>query len=180
MKAVIAAGGKGTRLSSISGDLPKPMVAIGDKPILEHQINCLKSNGITEIIILIGYLGNKIKEHFGDGHQFGVKISYIEENTPLGSGGALYYLKDIIKEDFVFILGDLLFDVDFERMIKFHKSHHAYITLFTHPNSHPFDSDLIVEKNNRVLSIDSKNNVRDYFYHNLVNAGIYIVSNKLF
>jgi len=181
MVGVITAGGKGTRLSSITKDIPKPMVRICDKPILQYQVECLKNNNIKEIYILTGHLGHVIEEYFKDGRDFGVFIHYIEEYEPLGSAGALFYLRDIIKDDFVFIFGDLMFDVYIDRMIKFHKERRAMITLLSHPNSHPFDSDLIISNDDDlVLGIDSKHNVRNYFYHNLVNAGIYVVSNLIF
>lgn len=181
MKAVITAGGKGTRLSSIAHDIPKPMVSIVDKPILEYQISCLKENGVKDIFILIGHLGHVIKDYFKDGSSFGVNIKYIEEEEPLGSAGSLFYLRKELNDDFVFIFGDLMLDVYFERMIEFHKKHSAMITLLSHPNSHPFDSDLIIaDENNLVVGIDSKQNVRNYFYHNLVNSGVYVVSNHIF
>lgn len=181
MIAVITAGGKGTRLSSIASDIPKPMVNIVGKPILQYQIECLKENDINDIYILIGHLGHVIRDYFKDGKDFGVNIKYIEEKEPLGSAGSIYYLKDIIKDDFVFVFGDLMIDVDFKRMISFHKNHHSTITLLSHPNSHPFDSDLIIaDENDLVIGIDSKHNVRNYYYHNLVNSGVYVVSNKIF
>ena len=181
MIAVISAGGKGTRLFQVTIDIPKPMAKIADKPILEHQITCLRENGIKDIYLLIGYLGDVIKDYFKDGSSFGVNIHYVEEKEPLGSGGALYFLKDIIKDDFIFVFGDLIFDVYFKRMIDFHKAHKSLVTLLSHPNSHPFDSDLIIsDENDLVTSIDSKHNVRNYFYHNLVNSGVYVVSNHIF
>ena len=181
MIGVITAGGKGTRLSSITKDIPKPMVKICDKPILQYQVECLRKNNISDIYILIGYLGNVIKEYFKDGSDFGVSIHYVEEFEPLGSAGSLFYLRDIIKDDFVFIFGDLMLDVYLDRMIKFHKKHKAMITLLSHPNSHPFDSDLIISNaDDLVLGIDSKHNVRNYYYHNLVNSGVYVVSHLIF
>ena len=177
MKAVITAGGRGTRLSSITGNIPKPMILICGKPILEYQINCLRENGIVDIYIIVGYLGDAIKDYFKNGSSFGVKIQYIEENEPLGSAGSLFYLKELIDSDFIFLFGDLMLDIDFHRMARFHKQHNASITLLSHPNSHPFDSDLIViNDENLVISIDSKHNIRNYYYHNLVNSGVYIVS----
>ena len=177
MIGVITAGGKGTRLSSVTHDIPKPMVSILNKPLLQYQIECLKENDIKEIYILIGHLGQVIKDYFKDGKDFGVNIKYIEEKEPLGSAGSLYYLKDIIEDDFIFVFGDLIFDVYFKRMIDFHKNHHASITLLSHPNSHPFDSDIILtNEDDMVIGIDAKTNTRDYYFHNLVNAGVYIVS----
>ena len=184
MKAVIMAGGKGTRISSITNDeIPKPMLKIGDKPILEHQINCLKASGVNDIIIIVGHLGEKIKEYFGNGTTLGVNISYYEEtpDKPLGTAGSLYYLKEKITEDFILIFGDVFLSVDFNKMIKFHIMNKSDATLLTHPNSHPFDSDLIVlGNNNKILAFDSKENIRDYDYKNLVNAGIYCFSKRIF
>lgn len=183
MKAVIMAGGKGTRIYSITNnEIPKPMLQIGNKTILEHQIDNLKKSGITDITLVIGYLGDKIKEYFGNGSNFEVNISYYEEdpNKPLGTAGSFYYLKDFIKEDFVLIFGDVFLSVDFNKMIKYHLEHNSDATLLTHPNSHPFDSDLVVVNNSRVESFDSKENVRNYDYNNLVNSGIYCFSKRVF
>ena len=179
--AVINAGGKGTRLSSICKDIPKPMAEICGTPILQHQIESLKKSNILEIYIIIGHLGNVISDYFKDGSRFGVKIRYIVENEPLGSGGGLFFLKERICGDFVFAFGDLMLDVDFLRMLDFHRKNKASITLFTHPNSHPFDSDLIVcDANDKVQYIDSKNNKRHYYFDNLVNSGLYIVNSSVF
>jgi D-glycero-D-manno-heptose 1,7-bisphosphate phosphatase len=183
MKAVIQAGGKGTRISSITGDtIPKPMLEISGYPILYHQIMNLKKSGITDITIIVGHLGNVIQDYFKDGKELGVNITYVVEdpNKPLGTAGALYYLKDKINDDFVFLLADVFIDIDFKKMEDFHYKNNADVTLLTHPNSHPFDSDLVVaDKNNKVLNFDHKTNNRTYYnYHNLVNAGIMIFSNK--
>ncbi len=183
MKAVIMAGGKGTRISSITQDeIPKPMLTVGGKPILEHQIECLKKSGVDEVIIVTGHLGEKIKEYFKDGSTLGVNISYYEEDPdkPLGTAGSLYYLKDRIQDDFILIFGDVFLSVDFARMMAFHKANASDATLLTHPNSHPFDSDLIITDHNEVVAFDSKENVRDYDYNNLVNSGIYIFSPRIF
>jgi len=184
MKAVIMAGGKGTRIASITQDeIPKPMLTVGGKPILEHQIECLKKSSVDEIIIITGHLGEKIKEYFEDGNKFGIAIKYIEEdpNKPLGTAGSLYYLKDEIQDDFVLIFGDVFLSVDFNKMIEFHKKNRSDATLLTHPNSHPFDSDLITtDSKDRVLAFDSKNNTRNYDYKNIVNSGVYAFSPRIF
>lgn len=159
MKAVIMAGGKGSRLLEVTHDeIPKPMAPVLGKPILQYQIEELKENNIKEIIIVIGHLGNKIKEYFGDGSKLDVNITYIEENEPLGTGGSLYYVSKLVTdEEFILLLGDTIFSIDINRMYQFHQEHNSKLTLFAHPNSHPFDSDLVVmDKNNKVISIDSK------------------------
>ncbi|MBO4601357.1 MAG: D-glycero-beta-D-manno-heptose 1,7-bisphosphate 7-phosphatase [Bacilli bacterium] len=181
MKAVIQAGGKGTRVSSLTGDvIPKPMLEISGYPILYHQIMNLKKSGITDITLIVGHLGEVIKDYFKDGSSLGVNINYVTEDPekPLGTAGALYYLKDRINDDFIFLLADVFIDIDFKRMEQFHKDNNAAATLMTHPNAHPFDSDLVVvDGNNKVLKFDHKTNDRTkYFYHNLVNAGVMIFS----
>ena len=91
MKAVIVAGGKGTRISSITTDIPKSMLPIVERPMIEHQIECLKKSGVTDITVVIGHLGDVIKDYLQDGSKFGVQVHYLEETSPLGTAGALYY-----------------------------------------------------------------------------------------
>jgi len=178
MHALLMAGGKGTRLTAITGDvIPKPMATIAGKPVIERAVTALKDNGVTDITVSVGHLADVIKNYLGDGEKFGVKIDYITEETPLGSGGALFYLKGRVKQDFVVCSGDTVFDIDIKRMLAFHKKKKAAVTLFTHPNSHPYDSDLVVtDRFGRVVGIDRKGGVRDYFYKNNVNAGFFIVN----
>lgn len=179
MKAVIMAGGKGTRLSASVPDIPKPMVRIAGKPILEHEIECLRSQGFTDLILTVSHLSHRIKEYFGDGKDFGVSIRYYEETVPLGNAGALFRLRDELTEDFLLLNGDVLFNVDFERMIAFHKRKGGWVTLFTHPNSHPYDSGLLIA--NRDMAVErwqTKEDERPVYYKNRVNAGIHIISPK--
>ena len=180
--AVIMAGGKGSRLLSITNDeIPKPMVPVDGKPLLEYQVEKLKSYGIKKIVMIVGHLGEKIVDHFKDGKDFGVEIDYIFEKEPLGTAGAFYYLKDKIDaKDFMLVFGDIFFDMDFDRMEDFHFKNSALTTLLAHPNGHPYDSDLIqTDDTGRVIGFDSKHNVRDYWYDNMVNAGMYIINKRL-
>ena len=180
MKAVIQAGGKGTRILNITNDkIPKPMLLIDDKPILYYQIMNLKRYNIKDIIIIVCHLGDIIKDYFKDGKKLGVNISYIEEDesNPLGTAGSFYYLKNNIDDDFIFLLGDVFVDINFDRFINYHKKYKKDITLLVHPNSHPYDSDLIITEGNIVKGINYKNIKRNN-YCNLVNAGVMIFSNK--
>ena len=182
MQAVIMAGGKGTRLLSLTKDeIPKPMTPVCGKPILQWQIERLKENGITDIVLIIGHLGHKIQEFFGDGSEMGVQIRYIEETIPLGTAGAFYYLRPLLSgNSFFLVFGDVLFDIDLERMVRFHEAKKSKATLFVHPNTHPFDSDLVVtDEDERILKFDAKNSIRNYWYDNCVNAGLYCMSRKL-
>lgn len=180
--AVIMAGGKGSRLRSITNDeIPKPMVPVDGKPLLEYQVEKLKEYGIKKIVMIVGHLGEKIMDHFKDGKDFGVDIDYIVEKEPLGTAGAFYYLKDKTDaKDFLLVFGDVFFDIDFDRMEDFHFKNAALTTLLAHPNGHPYDSDLIqTDENGKVIGFDSKNNVRDYWYDNMVNAGMYVINREL-
>ena len=183
------AGGKGTRIASIKNDVPKPMIEICGKPILLWQIENLKSCGLTDITLVIGYLGHIIKDYFQDGSRYGVNISYFEEDHPLGTAGALFKMN--LQEDFLLMCGDVIVDVDFNRFIQFHHEHQAWASLIAHPNGHPYDSSLLVTEtlppqNKGELPVDTHRVVRwmnkedeRLYYKNRVNAGIEIISPQL-
>lgn len=184
------AGGKGTRIASVKSDVPKPMIPIAGKPILEWQIECLKGQGLTDITLVIGYLGHVIQEYFGDGEKFGVNISYFVEDSPLGTAGALFKMPQL-TEDFLLMCGDVILDVDFHRFIDFHRANKAWASLMAHPNGHPYDSSLLVTEilppqvpggnpvdTHRVMRWMNKEDERLY-YKNRVNAGIEIISPEL-
>lgn len=176
MKIVIMAGGKGTRLASVASDIPKPMVPIEGKPILEYEIESLRDQGYTDILLVVGHLGHVIRDYFQDGRRFGVQIEYYTEAAPLGTAGALYELKDKLTEDFFLLNADAMMDIDFHRMEAFHRAHDADATILIHPNSHPYDSALIVtDASGQVCRWMHKEEERSY-YRNRVNAGVHILS----
>lgn len=177
--AVIQAGGKGTRLKELTKDqVPKPMILLNGKPMIEWQIENVRKYGIRRFVIIIGHLGNKIRDFFGDGSHLGVNISYIEEAEPLGSAGALWFLKRMLPcRNFLILFGDVMFDIDLKRMMRFHEKSHAFVTLAVHPNSHPYDSDLVeMDGEGRINGFHPKNAEREDWTANLVNAGICICS----
>lgn len=176
MQAVIMAGGKGTRLATVTKHTPKPMVPIEGKPLLEYQIENLKENGVTNIILIVGHLGDVIRNHFCDGSAFGVSISYYVEESPLGTAGALAKIKDRLGESFFLVFGDLFININYDRFLSFHQESGAFISLFAHPNSHPYDSDIIItDDENRVTGWSYKKDARTEDYRNLVNAGLYVM-----
>ena len=180
MKVVIMAGGRGTRISSVASDIPKPMIKIEGKPVLEHEILNLREQGFTDIILTVGHLGNIITDYFGDGSKFGVNIEYYIEETPLGNAGALFKIRDKLTDDFLLLNADAVFDIDFRRFVEFHKSHGGLVTLFTHPNSHPYDSGIVIaDGNGVVLQWLAKEDDRPDYYKNRVNAGLHVISPKV-
>ena len=177
MKVVLMAGGRGTRISELFPDIPKPLIPIQGIPVLEREIISLRNQGFTDIILTIGYMAEKIQEYFGDGSKLGVNISYFVEEKPLGNAGALFFLD--LKEDFLLLNADAVFDVDFNRMVAFHKQHGGLVTLFTHPNSHPYDSGLIIAgEDGKVEKWLAKEDERPLYYKNRVNAGLHVINPK--
>lgn len=133
MKAIILAGGLGTRLRPLTENTPKPLLPIKGRPIIEHAILNFKRHGILDIVLSIGYLADKVKAYFGDGSGLGVKISYAVEESPLGTGGALKAAMGEMSETFVAINGDNLADFDWTGIIETHKKNNAKITLALYP-----------------------------------------------
>ena len=188
MKVIIMAGGKGTRISSVASDIPKPMIKVEGIPVLEREIECLKSQGFDDIILTVSHLGNLIIDYFGDGSgnspatgkPFGVHIDYYFEKEPLGNAGALFKIKDKLTSDFLLLNADAMFDVDFNRFVDFHRKHGGLVTLFTHPNSHPYDSGLIIaNENGSVEKWLTKEDERPTYYKNRVNAGLHVINSKV-
>lgn len=180
MKAIIMAGGKGTRISELFPDIPKPLIPICGKPVLEHEIECLRDQGFTDIILTVSHMAEKIIDCFSDGERLGVHIEYFVEDEPLGNAGALFKLKDKLTEDFLLLNADSVFNIDFNRFADFHRQHSALATLFIHPNDHPYDSGLIISNVDKsVQRWLAKEDERPKYYKNRVNAGLHIISPKL-
>jgi D-glycero-D-manno-heptose 1,7-bisphosphate phosphatase len=170
------AGGKGTRIAGINSEVPKPMIEVCGKPVLLRQINVLERQGFRDITLIVGHLGKVIEDYFGDGSRLGVRIKYIREKEPLGTAGALFYLKDEIKDDFLMLNGDIIFDINIGKFFDFHKKQGGKATVFTHPNNHPYDSGIIIaDKDFHVMNWLHKEDERKW-YKNRVNAGLHIIS----
>lgn len=181
MLTIIMAGGRGTRISELFPDIPKPLIPIDDIPVLEREIVSLRNQGFVDFILTVSHLHEKIEEYFGDGRKWDVNIEYFVEDVPLGNAGALYKLRERIgDEPFLLLNADAMFDVDFNRMVEFHKLHGGLVTLFTHPNSHPYDSGLIIANEDKSVSAWlTKEDERPLYYENRVNAGLHVIDPKV-
>jgi len=176
---VILAGGKGTRLKDRLGDLPKPMIPIAGKPLLEHQVALARKYGFTDLVFFVHYRADLIEKHFGDGKKFGVQIRYVLEREPLGTAGAVLAGFEHLAERFLVMYGDTMVNVDLERIWDTHKHHRAEATLLLHPNDHPFDSDLVeVNAESRVLAFHNRPHPEGVWRQNLVNAGLYVIQKR--
>ncbi|MFZ3122458.1 MAG: HAD-IIIA family hydrolase [Thermodesulfovibrionales bacterium] len=179
MKLVIIAGGKGTRLGL--KDMPKPMVEVGGKPLLEHQINLAKQYAIKNIYILSGHLSDVIVDYFGDGRKFGVNISHMIEKYPLGTAGAVKQLEDKIRDRFMVFYGDVFLDINLRSFMDFDREAGSMADIIVHPNDHPYDSDLVeIDDGNVVTAFHSKPHDENQYYRNLVNAAVYILGPDIF
>jgi len=179
MDLVIVAGGKGTRLGL--EDIPKPMVRIAGKPLLEYQISLARGYGINNIYILSGYRSEAIVDYFGDGGAFGVKIRHVVEKSPLGTAGAVKQLEDKIYDRFMVFYGDVVLEVDLESFMEFDNAAPSIASIIVHPNDHPYDSDLLdINDNSIVTGFYPKPHNANEFHRNLVNAAVYILSPKIF
>ena len=174
MKAVILAGGKGTRLRPYTTSFPKPLMPIEDKPILEIIIQQLKAKGFDEIILSIGHLAELIQAFFGDGSKLGVRITYVREDKPLGTAGCLGLLKKDLSETFLVMNGDILMSLDYLEMLKFHKKNKSVATVGL--NKRPVQIEF------GVADIDKEYNIEKYTekpsMDYLASMGVYIFEPK--
>lgn len=180
MQLVIIAGGKGSRLGNL--DVPKPMVKVAGKPLLEYQIELAKRYGFTDIIILIGFKSDQIIDYFGDGSNWQVNISYSVEKEPLGTAGSLKLVEQRINGRFMVFYGDTMMDINLKKLVEYDLLMPSVGTLLCHPNDHPYDSDIIQinEGSNDILRFHSKPHDNNVYKPNLVNAALYVLSEEIF
>jgi len=173
----ILAGGMGTRLKSVTGDLPKSMALLNGKPVLEYQIELCKQFGFKEIGLLVYYGYESIQDYFKKGEDWGVNLTYIVEKQARGTGGALMDALDRFEDNFLVLYGDTYLDVDLKKMMDYHKNCNAALTLFVHPNDHPSDSDLVeLDDNLQIINIHPYPHTENKFLPNLVNAALYAIN----
>jgi histidinol-phosphate phosphatase family protein len=175
----ILAGGKGTRLEAALGGLPKAMAPIAGKPVLEYQIALARAYGFDDIVVFAHHKADVIRDYFGDGARWGVRISYMIETEPLGTAGSLLSGLDRLADRFMVFYGDTLLNLDLGAMAKAHLAHGADATLFVHPNDHPHDSDLVeIDGQGWVTAFHPYPHPAGSFHRNLVNAALYAFEKK--
>ena len=172
--AIILAGGVGTRLQPITFEIPKPLVLVHDRTLLEHQFDLFKKHGIKNIIISIGYKGDKIKHAIGDGRRFGVNVSYVEEAKPLGTAGPLKLAKQLITGTFVTENSDELKDIDLRDMYLFHKENKALVTIALTTVDNPSAYGVAKMQGGKILEFVEKPK-REDAPSNLINSGLYMM-----
>lgn len=178
-KAIILSAGLGTRMGDKTKNIPKVMLELNGKPLLLHNIERLKSYGVKEFCLNLHYLPEQIKDFFGNGSKFGIKIHYNFEPELLGTSGALNAFRNILTEDFFVIYGDVIGNIDLKKWANFHQNKKSDATLIVHPSSHPEDSDIIqLDDFGKIRNLIKKPGNRNFGI--LGNAAWYIVSPKIF
>lgn len=175
MQAIIMAGGKGTRIRPITDTIPKLLLTLNNKPLIDYIINHLKKNGCRNIVISTGYLGSKVRKYI-DQKDYGVSINLSTEKKLLGTGGALNLIKNTFEEDFFLLYGDVYTNINLRNLFEFHKKRNAVVSAVIHPSEHPEDSNLVEFNSNfRITKILRKPHAQiPQNPHNL--AALYVVS----
>jgi NDP-mannose synthase len=171
VKAVILAGGEGRRLLPYTTTFPKPMMPVGNRPMLEILVRQLRANGFREIVVATGYLDEIIRTYFGDGHAFGASITYSKESRPLGTAGPLDLVRGQLAETFLLVNGDVLADLDFARLERAHRERASDVTIVLARRAETIDFGLVeIDEAQRFVSWNEKPVIE-----HLVSAGIYLV-----
>lgn len=177
MRAIIMAGGRGTRLMPLTKNLPKPMIKLIDKPVLEYILTLLKSHGITEAAMTLGYMSEAIENYFGDGKKFGVNLTYFVENKPLGTAGGVKNARSFVKGDFLVISGDCYAETDLAKAAEFHSLAGSPFTLIARPEENPKGLGVLeADINHRLKSFVEK---PDEPRPALINTGTYIMNESV-
>lgn len=181
MKAVVMAGGEGTRLRPLTSNRPKPLVPILNKPCMQHTIELLKRHGITEIVVTLYYLADEIEGYFGDGSELGVKLIYTVEDTPLGTAGSVKKAEEFLKDEaFMIVSGDSLTDIDVEKAVAYHKEKGSVATLVLKNVDNPLEFGVVItDDDGRVRRFLEKPSWGEVF-SDTVNTGMYILEPSIF
>jgi NDP-sugar pyrophosphorylase family protein len=175
MQMVILAGGLATRLGELSRQTPKSMILIQGKPFLEYQIGLLKSQGITELLLCVGHLGEKIEAYFRDGKSFGLNIRYSWESSPLGMGGALVNAEPLLEEEFMLLYGDSYLPLDYQQVIRVFQQQNTLGTMVIFKNHNKYDKSNIVLNGLRIMIYD-KRATNPMMHH--IDAGLSVYKKK--
>ncbi len=176
-KAVILAGGKGTRMRPFTYEMPKPLIPVQDRPLVQYILDLLAKYNIRDVIFSIGYLGEKVKEHYGNGKKYGFNITYIEEEEALGTAGPLNLMKDKLKEQFIVFNGDILANIDLLDFIVFHTKEDGMATIALTPVKNPSRFGVAILKGNKIKKFIEKPGKT--VKYPLINAGIYVMEPEI-
>jgi mannose-1-phosphate guanylyltransferase/phosphomannomutase len=180
MKAVIMAGGEGTRLRPLTANQPKPMLPMVNRPMAEHVVNLLRRHGFEDIVVTVAFLANHVRTYFGDGSEFGVRMVYATEETPLGTAGSVLNARDELDERFLVISGDVLTDIDLSELVLFHDKKGSKVTLALKAMENPLEFGIVITgADGRIERFLEKPGWGDVF-SDTINTGIYVLEPEVF
>jgi len=175
MKAVIMAGGEGTRLRPLTSNQPKPLLPLANRPMAVHILSLLRRHGFDDIVITVAFLANSIRTYFGDGSEFGVRISYATEESPLGTAGSVGNARDELTERFLVISGDVLTDVDLTALVRFHEERGALATLALKPIENPLEFGIVITNEEGRIERFLEKPTWGQVFSDTINTGIYVL-----
>ena len=175
MKAVVMAGGTGSRLRPITIDRPKPMITIVNKPVIGHIFSLLKRYGITDVIVTLQYMPNVFQDYFGDGSNQGLNITYFIENDPLGTAGGVKNVEELLDDTFIVIMGDAIVDFDLDEIIAFHRRQKAKATLTLTRVNDPLEFGVIITNPEGYITQFLEKPTWSEVFSDTINTGLYIL-----
>jgi len=180
MKAVIMAGGEGTRLRPLTSNQPKPMLPMANIPMMEHVVNLLRTHGFEDIVVTVAFMANAIRTYFGDGSEFGVRMVYATESTPLGTAGSVRNAMDELDERFLVISGDVLTDIDLGKVLDFHDGHGGLATLALKAVENPLEFGIVITNEDGSIERFLEKPTWGQVFSDTINTGIYVLEPEIF
>src|SRR5579872_6209450 len=180
MKAVIMAGGEGTRLRPLTSNQPKPMMPIANRPMMEHIVELLKRHGFEEIVVTVAFQANAIRTYFGNGSEFGVHMVYATEETPLGTAGSVRNAMDELDEPFLVISGDVLTDIDLGAVVDFHREREAVATIGLKAMENPLEFGIVITREDGSVERFLEKPTWGQVFSDTINTGIYVLEPEIF
>src|SRR5437660_1686194 len=180
MKAVIMAGGEGTRLRPLTSNAPKPMMPVVNRPMMEHIVKLLKEHGFDDIVVTLAFLPQTIRTYFGDGSEFGVRMVYATEESPLGTAGSVRNARDELDERFLVISGDVLTDVDLSALIRFHDDAGALATIGLKAMENPLEFGIVITREDGSVERFLEKPTWGQVFSDTINTGIYVLEPSIF
>ena len=180
MKAVILAGGEGTRLRPLTSNLPKPMMPIVNEPMMEHIVRLLESHGFEDIVVTVAFLANHIRNYFGDGSEFGVRMRYATEEAPLGTAGSVRNAMDELDDTFLVISGDVVSDVDLSAIVETHRKNEAAATIALKRVENPVEFGIVITRDDGTIERFLEKPTWGQVFSDTINTGIYVLEPEMF
>ena len=180
MKAVIMAGGEGTRLRPLTSNQPKPMLPLANRPIMEHVVRLLRAHGFDDIVVTVAFVPQAIRTYFGDGSEFGVRMAYASEETPLGTAGSVRNARDELDERFVAISGDVLTDIDLSALVAFHEKNEALVTIGLKAMDNPLDFGIVITREDGSVERFLEKPTWGQVFSDTINTGVYVLEPEIF